>query len=182
MVMVRSRSVLAALSCVLLLAGLQAGCERKDKNDLNDPSIKGLPLAKTHSPTKHAKMEEECELSETIKAPEEGSPEWLIKNLLEAATSKEDDAAAFEKFYAQFPASKNKNEVKSLYWPRARKHAPKYLVEGEEGVVFMVCRRIEQSGGGVKLFIKSFDPDKSDPPIGFEKDESGKYKVSFYTP
>jgi hypothetical protein len=182
MLKLRSRWLLAPLAGALLLVAAPSGCERNKFNGPNDPNLVGMGLPETQSGPTRPKMEQECELSETIKAPEEGSPEALIKNLLEAASSPEDDEASFEKFYAQFPASKNRSEVKSLYWPRARTHAKKYLVAGEEGVVFMVCRRVDQPKGGVKLFIKSFDEDKSNPPIGFAKDESGKYKVSVYTP
>ncbi len=47
---------------------------------------------------------------------------------------------------------------------------------------FVECRREAMSQGRVKIFIKSFDANKSNPPMTFKKDDKGVWKVAFFTP
>ena len=48
--------------------------------------------------------------------------------------------------------------------------------------MYTICDRKEQPNGAVKIFIKSSDAKKSNPPITLKKDADGAWKVSSYTP
>jgi hypothetical protein len=56
----------------------------------------------------------------------------------------------------------------------------KYL-ESDNPVAFRICREDKKSDGTVKFFIRSYDPNKSDPPITL-REEGGTWRVDFFTP
>ncbi len=196
----------------LLLGG---GCDKVKRamggGSTQDESVVGKPLPKTHSSGKKIRMGQECKLDKTISNPAGDTPEWVLAQLLAAAASPVDNDAAFERFYKHFPETRNRKEVRSLYWGKARKYVKKYLVdangqplmaakdakgakdaktaaqpgaapEAQPDVRFVECRREEMSQGRVKIFIKSFDDKKSNPPMTFKKDDKGVWKVAFFTP
>lgn len=211
----------ASVVVTLALAGLVfgAGCDKVKRamggGGSQDESVVGKPLPKTHSSGKKIRMGQECALDKTIANPAGDSPEWVLAQLLAAASSPQDDDAAFDRFYKHFPDSRTRKEVRSLYWGKARKYVKKYLVDAEgqplmaakpskqggatgkpaaagapataapqagQDVRFVECRREEMSHGRVKIFIKSFDDNKSNPPMTFKKDDKGVWKVAFFTP
>ena len=122
---------------------------------------------------------QDCPLDEEVRNPPAGSPEAVVAALYEAAIAPDADAA-FDRFYAQFGPGHARAWVRDQYWPRIRKHVDKYLT-GRNPVAFRICRRVQSGDDAVKLFIRSYDSRKSDPPITLRKHE-GQWKVDFFTP
>ncbi|PIE19442.1 MAG: hypothetical protein CSA66_02330 [Proteobacteria bacterium] len=167
----------AAFAASTLACGSDRGNLSKEQEE------QGLYLPDSTSTTRRITMDRRCELNELVLDPKPDTPEWVMYQLLEASSSAKDDDASFQKFYSHFDESKAESWVRQQYWPRARDHVAKYL-EGDatEGVTFRICERRKEAEGKVKLFIKSNDPKKSNPPTTFQKDDSGKWKVVFFTP
>ena len=70
------------------------------------------------------------------------------------------------------------------YWSAAKKHVRTYVSESseEDEVVFSVCRRVEESGDSLKLFIGSNDPKRSNMPITLGRNDAGEWRVTSYAP
>lgn len=165
--------IVASVALVVWLTCL-GGCKPKPDYE------RGLGLPDTSASRERVKMDPRCELGEVVSAPAEGTPEWVIRDILTAATGPEGEAG-FDRFFKHFKGEKDEAWVRRQYWPRAREHASKYLEEGD-GVVYTICRRKEQPDGGLKIFIKSHEATKSNPPITVKKNADGVWKVVFYTP
>ncbi len=167
----------AATLSMCLIFGLSAiACQ--DKPDPYEVGF-GVPDTGT-SREAPPKMAQRCPLEEVVTDPAERSPEWVVKELLAASSSEGDEQAAFQRFYGLFDGQQE-SWVRQQYWPRARQHVSKYLAEGD-GVVYTICRREGQTDTHVKLFIRSNDEEKSNPPITLKKNADGEWKVTAYTP
>jgi hypothetical protein len=176
-----SRFVLAASLTVLALGS--SGCENNRTKLTKEQSEGGLGVPDSSSDGKRVKLDPRCELNETVMDPKEGTPEFVIFKMLEAAAASGDEAKNFKQFYSYFPADKEEKWVRDQYWPRARKFVNKYLQQDAgSGIAFKICERREEGGGELKIFIQSLDPQKSNPPIKLKKDDTGAWKVTFYTP
>ena len=182
----RFRHALSAGSSVvlaMLFAGVFPACENNRTKLSAEQSERGLGLPDSSSDGKRIKLDPRCNLNETVVDPKEGTVEYVISQLLEAAAAPGDENVNFKKFYSYFPADKEEKWVRDQYFSRARKFLNKYLQQDAgAGIVFKICERREQGNGEVKVFIQSLDPNKSNPPITLQKDESGAWKVVFYTP
>jgi len=127
------------------------------------------------------RIDPRCELNETVVDPAEDSPEWVIQDMLYAASSPEDSEEMFQRFYGHF-ASEAESWVRQQHWPRGRQHVDKYLERDRgEGIVFTICERRREANNRSRISIKSNDPEKSNPPITLEQTDDG-WKVVFYTP
>lgn|GEM_PF-945963 len=175
---------LVVLTLSLVLVGMFAGCENKGGTNLTqEQSENGLGLPDTSSDGKRIKLDPRCDLNETIVDPKEGTVDFVINQLLEAAAAGGDEKANFQKFYSHFPADTEEKWVRDQYFSRARKFVNKYLQQDAgSGIVFKICERREQGNGEVKVFIQSLDPNKSNPPMTLKKNDAGVWKVVFYTP
>ena len=175
---------LAAVTLSLAFFAVLAGCENKSGTNLTQQqSEQGLGLPDTSSDGKRIKLDPRCDLNETVVDPKEGTVEYVLSQLLEAAAASGDEKVNFQKFYSHFPADTEEKWVRDQYFSRARKFVNKYLQQDAgSGIVFKICERREQGNGEVKVFIQSLDPNKSNPPVTLKKDEAGVWKVIFYTP
>lgn len=172
-----------AIVPAIVLAPSLAACENNRTKLTKEQSEGGLGLPDTSSDGKRIKLDPRCDLNETVVDPKEGTPEYVISQLLEAAAAPGDENANFRKFYSHFPADTAEKWVRDQYFSRARKFVNKYLQQDAgNGIVYKICERRESNNGEVKIFIQSLDPNKSNPPITLKKDEAGVWKVVFYTP
>lgn len=119
----------------------------------------------------------ECKLNKLVREPEEGTAEYVVAALYDAAVAP-DDEASFQRFYANFLPKHHEGWVREQYWPRIRQHVDKYLLS-RSPVTFYICRTMDVTGG-IKLFIRSNDPKKSDPPIALMRTPSG-WKVDTFS-
>lgn len=177
----QSRKTLVSIVAACLALAFSAACEKKNSHLTAEQAEKGLGLPDSSSDGKFIKLNPRCELNETIIDAKPGSPEFVIADILGAAAATGDDAANFERFYSHFPADKDKNFVRDQYWPRAKTHVNKYLQqEASQGIVYKICRRLEdKSTGEIQIFIESLDPKKMPPPYALKQD-GGVWKVTRY--
>lgn len=176
-------SAMALALVTLAMASSLAACENNRTKLTKEQSEGGLGLPDTSSDGKRIKLDPRCELNETVVEPKEGTPEYVIGQLLEAAAAPGDENVNFKKFYSHFPPDQAEKWVRDQYFSRARKHVTKYLQQDAgSGIVYKICERRESSNGEIKFFIQSLDPNKSNPPITLKKDDAGVWKVVFYTP
>ncbi len=175
------RAALGALVVVVLLA--LGACEKKGRN----PDEAGLGLPDTTSTgTKAPKMGPWCEKATPVEAPADGTPEKVVLDLLSAAADQGDEEAAFERFHALYEDGKDAKWVRSQYWKRSRKEISKFLPPDTDLSApltgFVQCKKAASSGGRLKIFVKSYDMDKANAPVGLRKDDGGAWKVTSFTP
>lgn len=172
-----------AAASLLFVAALAPACENNRTNLTAEQSERGLGLPDTSSDGKRIKLDPRCKLDELVTDPKEGTVEYVIFKLIEAAAATGDDKAAFQKFYSHFPSDTEERWVRDQYFTRAQKFVDKYLQQDlSQGVAFKICERRDEGKDKVKVFIQSLDPNKSNPPITLQKDDAGAWKVIFYTP
>ncbi|NUN14017.1 MAG: hypothetical protein HUU55_10330 [Myxococcales bacterium] len=127
----------------------------------------------------HAAPRPHCPVNREVRNPPEGSAEWVVADILNAALEPDGDSA-FERFYGHFMAQHERGWVRQQYWPRAREHVRKYIVS-ENPLVYRICRELTPEPGQLKLFLRSYDEKKSDPPITLRQ-TAGVWRIEFYTP
>jgi hypothetical protein len=157
-----------------------AGCRSK-----MDPATVGYGLPETSSSRKApVRLLPRCEANEVVEYPDSDSPEWVVSELFAAALSTGPEANAFKRFAPLFAKVHRTEWVREAYWTAARKHVRTYVTEDsdEDEVVFTVCRRVEETGNKLKLFIGSGDPQRSNIPITLAPNEAGAWKVVAYAP
>ncbi len=173
-------------SLLLALVALgSGGCENNKTKLTKEQSEQGLGLPTTSSSGTRAQFAQRCGLDESIVDPKEGTPEYVLHQLIVAASASGPDDANFKRFYAQFAPETEERWAKDQYWPRAKKFVSKYLQQdAAQGVVFKICERRQEDkdGNRIKFFIQSLDPQKSNPPIILAKNDDGAWKVVFFTP
>lgn len=113
--------------------------------------------------------------------PDKADSAWVIWEIYDAARLARlggDDEALFQRFAGVF-ANKHKREwVREQYWSRAKMHVNKYTRSSADSA-FVVCKT-QTSGNEQKFFIRSFDSQKSNPPITVAR-EGGGFKVFFFS-
>ncbi len=169
----------AAVCAALLFVAVVSGC-KKERNI--EESGLGLPDT-TSTGTEAPKMEQPCRLDEEVSAPAEGTPEWVVGEMLAAAADPGDEEAAFTRFHGQYESSKDAKWVRSQYWKAARAQIQKLLPPDYEAggpLTYTICRR-EESGSRLKLFVKSWDIDKAHVPVTLKKDGEA-WKVATFSP
>ena len=178
----RLRLALPFLLCAV--AALQPACENNRTKLTKEQSEQGMGLPDTGSDgTKKINIDPRCELNETVVDPKEGTIEFVISELLGAASAPGDEKVNFQRFFKHFPADAEEKWVRDQYFSRARKWVSKYLQQDAGGgIVYKICERRDLGDGSIKVFIQSLDPQKSNPPMTFKKDDTGAWKVIFYTP
>ncbi|MFT7578634.1 MAG: hypothetical protein ACI9MR_000292 [Myxococcota bacterium] len=171
-------TVAVATLSLSMLAGVGCGNERRISDEQAE---KGLALPDSTSTTRKISLGNRCKLDEVVKAPAEGTPEWVVQQVYEAAAADEDNDANFGRFYAHFDASIKKDWARKQYWPRIRRTVEKYLIgDKAAGAEFKICRR-EKKDGTVKMWIHSQDDKKSNPPVTVAQDDAGKWKITFFS-
>lgn len=172
----------SAVVATLALALLFGAC--KGQSHISEEQAeRGLGLPDSSSDGTRIKLDARCPANQTVSTAEANTPEFVLLELLTAANSDGDEAANFQRFASHFPPETEVKWIRDQYWSRAKKFVSKYLVPDSEGVTFRICERREnKQNGELKLFIQSFDPQKSNPPITVKKDDAGVWKVVFYTP
>jgi hypothetical protein len=170
------------LAGLIMLLGL-VGCDNKRTKLSEEELAQGVrntrgPVA----PSEKIKVDPRCELNEKVEAPDENSAEWVIHELYTAAASTGDDEANFQRFYKHFDASTAEKWARDQYWPRLKTHVSKYIDgDAEVGISFTICERRQETPDSVKLFIRSKDSSKSNPPITLKKMPDGTHKIVFFT-
>ena len=187
----KTLSIFAALTAASLTVML-AGCSKIDRQGTPLQKPQGAQQAGGEAATSAAsetgKAQEpvgapiadrpDCSLNREVRNPSEGAPEYVVTQLYAAALAP-DVEESFQRFYSYFLPKHKESWVREQYWPRIRQHVHKYLTS-EEPVVFRICREKETPDGGVKMFIRSNDPKKSDPPIALVKTGNG-WRVDYFT-
>lgn len=179
----QARRAACILAATLAFLHVAPGCGKK-QTDPNEQEQYHLPSTGSHTNTDRSKpaspgVEVDEEGCYGVKAPATGTLEHAISELYAAASSEKDDEESFQRFYSQFDAIKEEAWVRKQYWPRARKHVSKYLEPGD-GVAFQLCRRKQLKPDEVKVFVRSNDSQKSDPPITLKQD-GDTWKVIAFT-
>lgn len=173
-------------SLLLVLVALgSGGCENNRTKLSSEQAAQGLGLPTTASSGTRAQFAQRCVLDESIVDPKEGTPEYVLQQLLVAASATGPDDVNFKRFYAQFAPETEERWAKDQYWPRAKKFVTKYLQQdAAQGVVFKICerRKEDKDGNRIRFSIQSLDPQKSNTPITIAKNDDGVWKVVFYTP
>jgi hypothetical protein len=181
---VRQPRNIAILTALAVFAVAAVACESNRTKLTEEQAAQGLHLPDTSSDGNRIKLDPRCQLNETIVEPKEGTPDYVIHELLSAAAASGDDATNFKRFSAHFPPESEIKWIRDQYWTRAKKFVTKYLQQdASQGIVYKICERREnKSNGEIKIFIQSLDPQKSNPPITVKKDDAGTWRVVFYTP
>ncbi|MCA9647670.1 MAG: hypothetical protein KC492_43570, partial [Myxococcales bacterium] len=108
----------------LLLAGftLTTGCENNRTKLTEEQAQQGLGLPDSSSKGAELKLDPRCKLNELVTEPQEGTPEFVIAKLFEAASADGDEDANFQKFFSHFPSDAQERWVRDQYFTRSRKH------------------------------------------------------------
>lgn len=179
---------LRGITVIVALVALALTTACKSEGHITaEQAERGLGLPDTSSDGTRIKLDARCPANQTVNKAEANTPEFVLLELItaanEAGNAGGDEAANFQRFAAHFPPETEVKWIRDQYWSRAKKFVTKYLVPDSEGVTFRICERREnKQNGELKLFIQSFDPQKSNPPITVKKDDAGVWKVVFYTP
>ncbi len=104
-----------------------------------------------------------CMSPQEITEPARTDPEFPIAEVYRAALEP-DSAASRARFEAQFIPKKDSQFLSDQQWPRIRTHVRKY-VQDPKKFSFWVCRRDVKGDDREKIFVRSFDSRKSNPPI-----------------
>ena len=173
-------TTLGLIGPLCLLGVTTSGCTSK-----TDPSVVGHGLPDTSSGrTAPMPTLPRCELNQIVQYPDSDTPEWVVGELFGAALSEAPEEKAYKRFAPLFSSVHRRAWIREAYWTAARKHVRTYVSDGstEDEVVFTVCRRVEESGKKLKLFIGSRDPARSNMPITLAPNDAGHWKVLAYAP
>lgn len=178
---------LGFLSLTFLALTLALTACKGQSHITEEQAERGLGLPDTSSDGTRIKLDARCPANQTVSKAEANTPEFVLLELITAANTVAnaggDEASNFQRFASHFPPETEVKWIRDQYWSRAKKFVNKYLVPDSEGVNFIICERREnKQNGELKLFIKSFDPQKSNPPVTVQKDDAGVWRVVFYTP
>lgn len=91
-----------------------------------------------------------------------------------------DGDEAFAKFFALFASGAPERHVREQIWPRVREHVAKYVRDPAKPA-YVLCRQLPVGSDRTRIFVKSFDDRKSDPPSVLVK-EKGVWKIDVMTP
>jgi len=166
-----NRSWWAAVVASLVLS---LGC-RGGQSSQVDPSL-------AFRGNKEAKAEvggaPDCPGAEVFTNPGIDDPEFPLAEIYRAALMP-DNKQAYARFAQQFVSSLDARFLREQQWPRVRKHVRKYI-QDPDAFSFQLCRRETKPDGAVKVFVRSFDERKSNPPCTLVEHE-GSWKVKFFT-
>jgi hypothetical protein len=123
------------------------------------------------------------ELKDTvIKAPAQGTPEWVILETLKKGVSDDFDGWYGTLCHPDYclDTTLNKREFTKYTWPRFLKFVSSYFTDSSQTafkVVYTQPATISDSDTSVKFFL--FSSKRDNPtPIQLRKDKDGKWKVS----
>jgi len=169
------------LTATIMSLGL-GGCDNKRTKLTEEEMNQGVQSRGTVAPSEKIVADPRCELAEKVETPDENSAEWVVQEIYAAAAATGDDDVNFQRFYKHFDDSVAEKWARDQYWPRLKTHVSKYL-EGEPDVatIFTICDRRQETPDSVKLFIKSNDISKSNPPITLKKLPDGTHRIVFFT-
>ncbi|MGM0575809.1 MAG: hypothetical protein ACQEXJ_08790 [Myxococcota bacterium] len=105
-----------------------------------------------------------CKWSTTVTSPEEGTPEWVVHEAVQAALE-EDEAKGWERFRkllhsSQLDSPASEQNWRTMNFSTFRRKVPLYL-EDDNKAVFDICYQEDQADGGRRLFVKN---EKSEMP------------------
>jgi len=172
---------------VAIMAVATVGCDNK-RTKLTDEQLEvGLPSRGEVPPSERVKLDPRCEVNQQVTEPEEGTAEWVLHDLIAAASEANeagaDDAALFQRFYAHFSSETAERWAKDQYWGRFKQHVSKYVdAESIHDHAFTICERKTETPDTTRFAIKSHDTTKSNPPITLREMPDGKFRVVFFTP
>lgn len=137
------------------------------------------PAAAGEAASPLARVPSNCPEGRTVDAGGNTTPEGVLWDAYSLALQPDGDAGAAE-FHRLFVEGTPVSHVRRTLWPRVREHVAKYVADPGK-VSYVVCRKVEQPDGRVKIFVKCNDPRKSDPPTVLVR-ESGAWKIDVMTP
>jgi len=97
-----------------------------------------------------------------------------------SAALKGSDPDALNRFLSAFAPDVDRRHIERYIFPKVREHVKKY-VNSENDPSFVICRIENQSEDRVKVFVRSNDPRKSDPPAILVRVD-GKWFLEAMTP
>lgn len=131
------------------------------------------------SPPALERVVSKCPLQREVVAGGDDSPEGVVFDAYRLALG-EDTPTTQEAFFRLFSDGTPRAHVLENIWPRVREHVRKY-VRDPGNVSYVLCRREDQTADRVKIFVKSFDDRKSDPPSVLVREE-GRWRLDVMTP
>jgi hypothetical protein len=126
-----------------------------------------------------ARVPSTCPEGRIVRSGGHGTPEGVLWDAYRLALQPDQEATAAE-FAGLVTAGTSESHVRRNLWPRVREHVGK-LVADPGRPAYVLCRSIDGPGGRVKIFVKSNDPQKSDPPTVLVR-EDGVWKIDVMTP
>ena len=165
-----------SLFLIALFVG-PTGCKGGAKSK-PDPSL-AFRNSKTDKPAPGGSLVDiRCPAAERFTNPGVEDPEYPLSEIYRAALMPDGDAA-FKRFSSQFVSSLDARFLREQQWPRTRQHVRKYIKDPED-FAFELCRREVKVDGSIKVFVRSYDERKSNPPCTLVQDGS-QWKVKFFT-
>ncbi|MBM4387214.1 MAG: hypothetical protein FJ088_05710 [Deltaproteobacteria bacterium] len=125
------------------------------------------------------KTDPNCPEELQISNPDDGTPGGTILSAYIAAL-KGDGEKNFNGFYSYFAPTQDREFVKTQHWPRILKHVSKY-VKDRNSPTISICKTAKVTDKVVRVFVKSNDPGKSNPPVVLTN-EYGGWKIDVFTP
>lgn len=158
-------------AAVLATAGLVAfGC--RGGNEAGGGAAPGGTIGAVEAPLR-------CPDERVVSTGDRETPEGTLFLAYKAALGPDDDTG-FAAFRELWHPDALTSHIRDQIWPRVREHVGKY-VSGGGGATFTRCRRVDLDGGRVKVFVKSNDPEKSDPPTILLRRDDG-WVIDVMTP
>ena len=143
-----------------------------------DPSL-AFRHSKTEKPAASGGVADiRCPGAERFSDPGVEDPEYPLAEIYRAALMPDGDEA-FKRFSSQFASSLDARFLREQQWPRVRKHVRKYIQDPED-FAFELCRREVKVDGSIKVFVRSYDERKSNPPCTLAQD-GNQWKVKFFS-
>ena len=164
------RSIALVVSCLVTVAckgGAQAPTVQPGQAGGQGASA---PAAEERAPVT-------CPEAKAIGGGDTATAEGTIFLAYKAALKGESGLAEFT---ALFSTDVSPDHIRREIWPRVIQHVSKY-VAGTADPTWTLCRTVPAGPDRVKLFVKSNDPRKTDPPIVLVK-QAGAWKIDVMTP
>jgi hypothetical protein len=139
----------------------------------------GEAAAPLPPPAAVVRVASSCEDGREVASGGDQTPEGVLWEAYRQALQPDGDES-FGKFFALFHSGAPERHVREQIWPRVREHVGKYVRDAAKPS-YVLCRSLPAGTDGTRLFVKSFDERKSDPPTVLVK-EQGAWRIDVMTP
>jgi len=165
---VKPVSRFTSLVAAVVLISLLVGCKKET-----------APAVGTGKPAPLDRVVSRCPLNRTVSDPDTRILGGAVYMAYRAALDHA-DPGAFDEFSAAFKKGADRADLERYVWPRVVSHVTKY-VAGPDDPSFTLCLIEEKTNDRKKIFVKSNDTGKSDPPVVLVR-EDGKWLIDVMTP